>query len=255
MMSVLELSTTSEGWFTVNEPAGSALGYVRSGPDGELGLLREARSIDRVCDECGLDLGGLVSDEGDSDAADAASPGLCEALERIVAGEASALVVARLDSLADSAAGIGAMMEWFNRTGVRFIAADIGLDTAAEAGRLAASALSAAGQLERRKLQERTRQGLAAAREKGDPRDARPGLDAPGDLRQAQRRGRADAARRKRMAALQRAVGRGLQAPNQGAGARRPARLRGCGSTQRNGCVQGLSAEVHPLFASKWGRK
>jgi DNA invertase Pin-like site-specific DNA recombinase len=176
-MSGLQLSTHLDGWLSVSDPAGPALGYVRPGPDGELGLLREARAIEQICVECGLDLGGLVSDEGSSEPADSSSPGLCQALERIVAGEASALVVARLDSLADSAAGVGAMMEWFNRTGARFIAADIGLDTATPSGRLAANALSAAGQLERRKLQERTRQGLEAAREKG----ARPGRPAVAD--------------------------------------------------------------------------
>ena len=176
-MSGLQLSTTLEGWLSVSEPAGLALGYVRAGPDGELALLRQARAIEQVCIKCGLDLDGLVSDEGTSETADSMSPGLCQALERIVAGEANALVVARLDSLADSAADIGAMMQWFNRTGARFIAADIGLDTATEAGRLAASALSAAGELERRKLQERTRRGLAAAREKG----ARPGRPAVAD--------------------------------------------------------------------------
>ena len=176
-MSGLELSTTLEGWLSVSEPAGSALGYVRPGPDAELGLLRQTRAIKRVCRECGLELGGLMADDGSSELADSAAPGLCAALERIVAGEVSALVVARLGSLADSAADIGAIMQWFNRNGARFIAADIGIDTATPAGRLAASALIAAGQLERRKLQERTRRGLEAAREKG----ARPGRPAVAD--------------------------------------------------------------------------
>jgi DNA invertase Pin-like site-specific DNA recombinase len=176
-MSSLELSTPLEGWLTVSEPTGPALGYVRSGPDVELGLLRQARAIEQVCRDCGLELGGLVSDEGGRELGDSAGPGLCDALERIVAGEVSALVVARLDSLAACAADIGAMMHWFNRTGARFIAADIGIDTATDGGRVAARALSAAGQLERRNLQARTRRGLEAAREKG----ARPGRPAVAD--------------------------------------------------------------------------
>jgi DNA invertase Pin-like site-specific DNA recombinase len=78
--------------------------------------------------DCGLDLGGLVAED------------------------------ARLDSLGDSAETIGALMDWFGRTGARLVSADIGLDTATWQAVLSASALSAAGQLERRKLQERTRQ-------------------------------------------------------------------------------------------------
>jgi DNA invertase Pin-like site-specific DNA recombinase len=73
-------------------------------------------------------------------------------------------------------------MQWFNRTGARFIAVDDGIDTATPAGRLAASALSAAGQLERRKLQERTRRGLEAAREKG-ARSGRPAVADRPELR------------------------------------------------------------------------
>ena len=174
-MSAQEQSTTLEGWFGVSEPAGPALGYVRPTPDAELGLMRQARAIERVCSECGLDLAGLLSDEDTPDAADSCAPALRHALEQIAEGQASALVVAELSSLASSAAGIGTMMDWFTRTGARLIAADVGLDTATTGGRMAAKALSAAGQLERRKLQERTRQGLEAAREKG-ARHGRPAV-------------------------------------------------------------------------------
>jgi DNA invertase Pin-like site-specific DNA recombinase len=176
-MSAQELSATLEGWLSVSEPAGPALGYVRHGQDAELGALRQARAIERTCLDCGLELGGVVGDEEAPDSGDSPGPALRHALERIMAGEASALVVGRLDSLGDSAAAIGAMVDWFERTGARLVAADVGLDTATPAGRIAASALSAAGQLNRRRLQERTRQGLAAVREQG----ARPGRPAVAD--------------------------------------------------------------------------
>jgi DNA invertase Pin-like site-specific DNA recombinase len=74
------------------------------------------------------------------------------------------------------------MMDWFARTGARFIAADAGLDTGTPAGQIAAKALSAAGQLGRRKLQQRTRQGLEAAREKG-ARAGRPAVADRPELR------------------------------------------------------------------------
>jgi DNA invertase Pin-like site-specific DNA recombinase len=161
-------------WFSTSEPEplARAFGYARPGPDAELGLLRQSRAIERVCRERGLELEGLLSDEPGSPGA-----ALRRALGRIVAGDASALVVARLDSLAGSAAGVGAMMEWFSRNDARFIAVDRELDTGTPGGRVAADALRAAGELERRMLQERTRRGLDAARQKG----ARPGRPAVAD--------------------------------------------------------------------------
>ena len=179
-MSAQEQTQALDGWFGVSEPAGSALGYVRPGPDAELDMLRQAHAIEQVCTDCGLNLTGLVSDEGPPDAADPPTPALRHTLERIAWGQASALVVAQLASVADSSAGIGTVMDWFVRSDARLIAADVGLDTATPAGRIAADALRAAGQLERRKLQERTRQGLEAARERG-ARSGRPTVaDQPG---------------------------------------------------------------------------
>ncbi len=229
-MSARDYNAPLEGWFSVSEPASPALGYVRHAPDAELGLLREARAIERVCDECGLDLGGLVGDESTPGSGDPPTAALRHALQRIAAGEASALVVARLDSVSDSAAGIGTIMDWFARTGARFIAADIGLDTATPAGRLAASALSAAGQLERRKLQERTRQGLEAAREKG----SRPGRPAVADRPEL----------RARIRAL-RAQGRTLQAIADTLNAQGVPTLRG-GSEWRPSSVQSAAGYKRP---------
>ncbi len=190
-MSAQEHTQALEQWFGVSEPAAPALGYVRPGPDAELDMLRQARAIEQVCTDCGLDLTRLVTDEGTPDAADPSTPALRHALEQIASGQASALVVAQLASLADSAAGIGTMIDWFARSGARLIAADVGLDTATPGGRIAANALRAAGQLERRKLQERTRQGLEAARERG----ARPGRPAVADQPELRARIRALRAR------------------------------------------------------------
>jgi hypothetical protein len=107
-------------WLSTSEPEplARAFGYVRLGPDAELGLLRQSRAIERVCRERGMALEGLLSDEPGS--AGDPGPALRRALGRIVAG-----------------------------------------------GRVAADALRAAGEHERRMLQERTRRGLDAAGQKG----------------------------------------------------------------------------------------
>ena len=78
-------------------------------------------------------------------------------------------------------------MEWFSRNDARFLAVDLELDTATPGGRVAAHALRAAGDLERHMLQERTRRGLEAARQKG----ARPGRPAVADRPELRERIRA----------------------------------------------------------------
>ncbi len=186
-MAAGSFTTPLEAWPTHAPALGErALGYVRREPDAEDGLLalfRQSRAIEQVCRDLGLDLGRLLSDEPARGRAEATTPALRQALARIVAGEASTLVVARLDSLADSAAAVGAIMDWLARKDVRFIAADHGLDTATPAGRVAASALSAAGELEHHKLKECTLRGLEAAREKG-ARCGRPAVADRPELRE-----------------------------------------------------------------------
>ncbi len=148
---------------------GRALGYV-SLPVGDRQewppLRDQAIAIERACFELNLDLGHVVRDSEPVNGT-AARPALQGALEQLVAGRAGALVVARLDCLAGSAAALGAVVEWFVQNDARLVAADLGLDTASPAGKVAAAALVAAGQLERSKLGERTRRGLAAARQRG----------------------------------------------------------------------------------------
>ncbi|HEX2415291.1 MAG TPA: recombinase family protein [Thermoleophilaceae bacterium] len=146
-----------------------ALGYVSLPVEHRSdwpSLRDQAIAIERACIELGLELGHVTRDAEPVNGT-AARPALRHALEQLAAGNAGALVVARLDCLAGSAAGLGAVVEWFGQHEARLVAADLGLDTATPAGLTAARALVAAGRLENSKLGERTRRGLAAARRKG----------------------------------------------------------------------------------------
>ena len=202
-MSAQEQSATLEGWFGVSEPAGPALGYVRPTPDAELGLMRQAHAIERVCSECELDLAGLLSDEDTPDAADSCTPALRHALEQIAAGQASALVVAELASLASSAAGIGTMMDWFTRA-ARASSRPTSASTrppregAWPPKRSAQPASSSAGSCRSARARDsRRRVRRAPARQAGGcrpararrahPRAAGARLDSAGDRRQSQR--------------------------------------------------------------------
>jgi DNA invertase Pin-like site-specific DNA recombinase len=94
-------------------------------------------------------------------------PALRWALEQIAAGDASVLVTARLEHLSPTVVELSPMLNWFTTEGRALVAVDFGLDTATEAGRLAASALAGVAGWERARLSARTRRGLEAARARG----------------------------------------------------------------------------------------
>ena len=58
-----------------------------------------------------------------------------DALERIAAGEASTLVVARLSALASSLRELGSVLDWLQAARADLIALDVDLDTGTSAGR------------------------------------------------------------------------------------------------------------------------
>jgi DNA invertase Pin-like site-specific DNA recombinase len=148
-----------------------ALGYV-SVPAGASGsaqaeVLEQTEAIQRACEDRGLELVRVAHDVSPGPGADPDRPTLQHVLEQIAAGEASCMVVQGLESLGSSASAVGTLVSWFEHDDRRLVAADLELDTSTQTGRLAARAVAAAGQLERRKLAERTRRGLAAARANG----------------------------------------------------------------------------------------
>ncbi len=93
-------------------------------------------------------------------------PGLSLLIERIAAGHATCLVVAALGRLSHSVSELGTIVKWLERNEIRLIAVDLNLDTASPGGRLTASALASVANWERDRLSERTRKGLAAARDR-----------------------------------------------------------------------------------------
>ena len=148
-----------------------ALGYVSVSADANGNTQAEVdaqtQAIRRACAGRGLELVRVFSDLGVVRGADFERPGLRRLLEQIAAGEASCMVIQRLERVGGSASAVGQVVSWFDCPGRRLVAADLELDTATSTGKVAARALAAAGQLESRKLAERTRRGLAAARAKG----------------------------------------------------------------------------------------
>jgi DNA invertase Pin-like site-specific DNA recombinase len=151
------------------DPSVRALGYttVPDGDDANSPRLREeARQIQEACQRHGISLSKLVRDLERQSGPDLRRPGLTYALESLEAGEFECLVVPRLDRLTRSAANLGALIRLLDERDARLIVVDIDLDTATDEGRLAADALVKVGGLERKRLEQRTRKGLEAARDR-----------------------------------------------------------------------------------------
>jgi peptidoglycan hydrolase-like protein with peptidoglycan-binding domain/DNA invertase Pin-like site-specific DNA recombinase len=144
-----------------------ALGYVSVGTksDPRASAMREqAAEIDSLCERRGWRLVEVVRDAEPTEGGALRRPGLAYAIGRVARGEVSCLVVSEVNRLTSSAAELSRILELIARGGGRLVIMDVDLDTASEAGRVAANSLLRVGYWERRRLFENTRKGLAAAR-------------------------------------------------------------------------------------------
>jgi peptidoglycan hydrolase-like protein with peptidoglycan-binding domain/DNA invertase Pin-like site-specific DNA recombinase len=139
-------------------------------PDGEGEDFRaQAEAIVSECKRLRLPLLQVVREREPNHDKGSDRPGLSYALRRISAGEAQGLVVAELSRLSRSAAELGEVLDCLSRSEARLVAAAQGLDTGEQGGELAVRVLMEVSDWERRRLGERTRKGLQAARRKGPP--------------------------------------------------------------------------------------
>jgi len=115
--------------------ADQALGYVRL-RGGEADLAAQRSAIRAWAIEHCVALATVVHDEGHD------QPSLAWALEQVADGSAQALVVPRLRDLAGELPELAPLLRWFLSQERRLVALDVAVDTATEAGRLAASAVA-----------------------------------------------------------------------------------------------------------------
>lgn len=94
-------------------------------------------------------------------------PVLLAALERLDAGDADVLVVARLDRLTRSVADFAELVTRSARLGWRIAVLDLSLDTTTPAGELMGNVLVSFAQYERKVIGARTRDGMAQRRAEG----------------------------------------------------------------------------------------
>lgn len=129
----------------------------------------------------------ILTDEGFS-GADFSRPGLGELLRTLRRGDT--LTVWRLDRLGRSLFELLKLVRDLNERGVEFRSLSESLDTSTPAGRLLLHVLASMAEFERSLISERTKAGMAAARQRGSRIGRRPAMT--DDQRQNARKAIAD---------------------------------------------------------------
>jgi DNA invertase Pin-like site-specific DNA recombinase len=153
-----------------------AVGYVTAtgATRAKAELRRQITALDAACERAGWRLVEVARDVGGSLEAALDRPGLNYALGRLGRGDRSCLIVAELRRLGRSAVELGRVLRWLRDRGLRLVAVDVELDTAAPDGRIAADALISVG--------ERAERGPWKSRVDSDAADPRRGRAAVRDL-------------------------------------------------------------------------
>jgi DNA invertase Pin-like site-specific DNA recombinase len=132
------------------------IGYARvSTDDQNLDLQLDALKA-AGCEQLYTDrLGGAVKQR----------PGLEGAFRYLRSGDT--LVIWKLDRLGRTVKGLLSLIEELQERGIQFLSLTDGINTATPAGRFFFHVMAAMAQMERELIKERTRAGLAAARDRG----------------------------------------------------------------------------------------
>jgi DNA invertase Pin-like site-specific DNA recombinase len=148
----------------------SAFGYIRVSTAeqaaGGLGLDAQRRAIMSACAARGWTLHAIYEDAGVSSTA-RNRPGLDAALTACQEHVDALLVVAKLDRLSRSILEFATLIDRMKHESWRLVALDLGVDTTTPNGEFIANVMSSFAQLERQMISVRTREALAAARERG----------------------------------------------------------------------------------------
>lgn len=148
----------------------NVVGYVRVSTAEQagsgLGLDAQRTAITGEAELRGWTLVGTFEDAGLSGKS-LDRPGLDAALAAVESGEASALVVAKLDRLSRSLLDFAGLVERARKRRWSIVAIDIGLDLSTPSGEMLAGTLAVFAQFERRLIGQRTRDALAAKRAQG----------------------------------------------------------------------------------------
>lgn len=145
------------------------IGYLRCSTDEQadsgLGLAAQRAVIMGEAQRKGWAV-TWVEDAGFS-AKDFNRPGVTHALHLLATHQADALVVSKLDRLSRSVVDFAATLAIAAKQGWAVVALDLGVDTSTPTGELVAGVMMQVAQWERRIIGQRTKDALAAAKQRG----------------------------------------------------------------------------------------
>jgi DNA invertase Pin-like site-specific DNA recombinase len=148
----------------------AVIGYVRVSTDEQavsgLGLADQKAVIAGEAERRGWDSVTYLADEGYS-AKTLGRPAIAEALDLLHRGEASVLVVSKLDRLSRSLLDFASLLERANREGWQLVVLDLNVDTTTASGQLVAHVMGAFAEYERRLIGQRTAAALAQKKAQG----------------------------------------------------------------------------------------
>ena len=171
------------------------IGYVRVLTEEQAmsgaGLEAQRAAIAREARRRGWELVETIEDRGYS-AKDLRRPGVQEALRALEAGDAKALVVAKLDRLSRSMLDFASLMATAQKQHWALVALDVAVDTSTPAGEMLVNVLATFSQFERRLIGQRTKEALAAKKAQGVRLGRPPVLPRAVELRIKRARDRGD---------------------------------------------------------------
>ena len=171
------------------------IGYVRVSTEEQAmsgaGLQAQRAAIAREARRRGWELVETIEDRGYS-AKDLRRPGVQEALRALEAGDAKALVVAKLDRLSRSMLDFASLMATAQKQHWALVALDVAVDTSTPAGEMLVNVLATFSQFERRLIGQRTKEALAAKKAQGVRLGRPPVLPRAVELRIKRARDRGD---------------------------------------------------------------
>lgn len=138
------------------------------------GLDAQRAAIEAACQRKGWELVTVLEDRGLSGKSRKGRTALEAAIAMCEAGGAQALVAAKLDRLSRSLIDFAGLMEQARASGWGLCVLDCDFDTTTPQGELLANMLACFAQFERRCVSSRTKDALAAKRERGERVGGRP---------------------------------------------------------------------------------
>lgn len=154
---------------TPQSPA--VIGYVRVSTaeqaDSGLGLSAQRAAIETECARRGWGLAEVYEDAGTSAKSLSGRPALAAALGSLAEGQASTLVVSKLDRLARSVADFAGLVRRAESEGWALVVVDLAVDMSTPTGGLLANVTASVAEWERRIIAQRTKDALAIRKAEG----------------------------------------------------------------------------------------